>query len=171
MIIGSITLHTGHDCFYYTESQSFTHLAHLCTLGPFNTQKLEHELVAFTVRYHNLLGCKQMTTFSPSLSVSAQLVKIHFLFRLSSRQNLGEFYGKSLWNFIRVITAEICFSGRSYNRTPFGKSPSITRRNYFLPNSIVIYTVCRFTCGVIINIINVSLASEKSFGSISICQS
>ena len=35
LTIWSITLNIGHDCFYYTESQSFTHLVYLCILGSF----------------------------------------------------------------------------------------------------------------------------------------
>ena len=31
--------HTGHDCFYYTESQSFTQLVYLCILGLFVKRK------------------------------------------------------------------------------------------------------------------------------------
>ena len=46
------------------------------TLGPFKTQRLEHEHVAFAVRYSNSLVCKQTTTISPLLLVSAQLVNI-----------------------------------------------------------------------------------------------
>ena len=41
LTVRSITLNTGHDYFYYTESQSFTHLIYLRTLGPFKTQRLE----------------------------------------------------------------------------------------------------------------------------------
>ena len=70
-------IYHGHDCFYYIESQSFTQLVYLCTLGPIKTQRLEHELVAFEVRYNNSLVCKQqMLTFSSLLLVSAQLVNI-----------------------------------------------------------------------------------------------
>ena len=36
--IWSITLNTGHGCFFYTRSQSFTHLVYLYTLGLFKTQ-------------------------------------------------------------------------------------------------------------------------------------
>ena len=35
----SVTLNIGHDCFYYTESVSFTHLVYLCTLDPFVKRK------------------------------------------------------------------------------------------------------------------------------------
>ena len=48
LTIKSITLNTGHDCFYNTDSLSFTHLVYLYTLGPFETQKLELELVAIS---------------------------------------------------------------------------------------------------------------------------
>ena len=34
-----VTLNIGHDCFYYTESLSFTHLRYLCTLGTFVKHK------------------------------------------------------------------------------------------------------------------------------------
>ena len=37
LTISSITLNTGHDCFYYTESQSFTQLVISICLGPFKT--------------------------------------------------------------------------------------------------------------------------------------
>ena len=35
----SIARSRRHDCFYYIESQSFTHLVYLCTLGPFVKRK------------------------------------------------------------------------------------------------------------------------------------
>ena len=39
LTIRSVTLNMGHDCFYYTERLSFTHLLYLCTLGPFVKRK------------------------------------------------------------------------------------------------------------------------------------
>ena len=79
LTICSVTLNTGHDCFYYTESLSFTYLVYLCTLGPFlicKTQRIEHELVhGFS---NNSLSCKRMTTFSPLPLVSKQLVNVPF---------------------------------------------------------------------------------------------
>ena len=81
------------------------------------TQRIEHESVqGFS---NNSLPCKQMATFSPLLSVFAQLVNVPLLLQ-------NEFAAR-LWNFIRIIIDGICFSTRSYNRTPWGESPSITR--------------------------------------------
>ena len=35
-----------------------------------------------------------------------------------------------LWNFLRFIIDAVCFSTRSYSRTPCGESSSITRREW-----------------------------------------
>ena len=73
LTIWSITLNTGHDCFYYTKGLLFPSLvlyAHI------NTQRLEHGLMAFAVRYNNSLVCKQITTVFPLDLVSVQPVNV-----------------------------------------------------------------------------------------------
>ena len=116
--------------FTTAESHTFTHLVFLCTLGPFKTQRLQHERVAFAVRYHNSLVCKQMTTFSRLLLVSAHAASKYSssLDRVNCKIQL-DFYPNQrtqLGYFIRIIVDEICFSTCFYNGTPFWKSPSIT---------------------------------------------
>ena len=86
----------GMIVFVTPESQSFTHLVYLCTLGPFKTQnEPDNELVAFVERYNNSSVCKQMTTFSPLLLVSALLVNIPVLLQ-------NEFAAKL--SFIALLT-------------------------------------------------------------------
>ena len=95
------------------------------------TQGIEHELVhGFS---NNSLPCKQMTTFSPLLLVSTQLVNVPLLIQNEfAAKNTGKFWPKS-----QDWTLELhqnyhwwSFSTRSYNRTPWGESPSITRREW-----------------------------------------
>ena len=50
LICRPLIIITGHDCFYQIKSQRYTHLVYLCTFGPFETHRLEHELVPFAVR-------------------------------------------------------------------------------------------------------------------------
>ena len=45
--------------------------------------------------YNNSLVCKQMTTFSPLLLVSAQIVNIQSFFRMNLQQNTCKFKAKS----------------------------------------------------------------------------
>ena len=55
------------------------------------SRRLEHEVVAFAVRYKNSLVYKQMTIFSLLLLVSAQVVHIPLFFRMSLQQNTDKF--------------------------------------------------------------------------------
>ena len=75
LTIWSITFNTGHDCFHYTESQSFTHL--VVRYAHFKQHK-DHRVRACGF-YNNSLVWKQMTTFSPLLLISAQLLNFFFL--------------------------------------------------------------------------------------------
>ena len=125
MTISSITLNSGQDCFYHTESQSFTDLVSLCTLGPFKTQRLEQELVNFAERYNRSLVCKHMTTFSPLFLVSAQLVNIPLFFRMSLQQTQVNFklnHRIKLWKLIRIIIDEIslnsCLQSNALSEIP-----------------------------------------------------
>ena len=149
--IWSVTLHTENDCFYSTESLSFTHLVYLCTLCSFKTQLF---FSAWNCGLHSKI-CVGLQTDGNCFSIIFGI----FTASKSSSFSSGWFCSKiqvkfqlnhriKLWNFsvyITIIINEICFSTCFYNWTPHSKSylsPVLSgnrRFNYFLPNSVVIY--------------------------------
>ena len=121
----------GHDCFITLKVyRSLTLFISMYFRPICKTQRIEHELVhGFS---NNSLPCKQMTTFSPLCLVSTQLVNVSLLQNefAANTDKFNQNHRTELWNFIRIIFDGICFSTRSYNRTPSGESSSITRREW-----------------------------------------